>query len=96
MTEITLRSKHFNSLKRIVEDALSERLRELEAGINRTQERLESFENQYQMKTTDFLKQFENNQLQHSLDFDEWIGETWMLTTLMDDKKAIEEIEFVD
>ena len=96
MAEIKLRSKHLNSLKRVVEDALIERLRELDAGIKRTQERLNSFENKYQMQTQEFLRQFENNQLEHTLDFDEWMGEAWMLKNLLQDKKEIEEIEFVD
>ena len=96
MSEIKLRSKHLNSLKRVVEDALVARLRELEAGIQRTQERLIFFENKYQMQTQKFLRQFENNELQHTLDFDEWMGEAWMLRNLLQDKKEIEEIEFVD
>jgi hypothetical protein len=87
MAEIKLRSKHLNSLKRVVEDALVERLRELEAGIKRTQERIDFFENKYQMQTGEFLRQFENNELSHTLDFDEWMGEAWMLKTLLQDKK---------
>ena len=96
MAEIKLRSKHINSLKKVVEDALTERLRELEAGIKRTQERLNYFENKYKMQTAEFLRRFENNELQHTLDFDEWMGEAWMLETLLRNKEEIEEIEFVN
>ena len=54
------------------------------------------FENKYQMQTQEFLRRFENNELQHTLDFDEWMGEAWMLEALLQDKEEIEEIEFVD
>ncbi|MFM7713081.1 MAG: hypothetical protein ACKO7A_10255 [Microcystis sp.] len=82
MTEVKLRSKQLNSLKKIIEDALTERLREIQAGIKRTQERISLFETKYQMQTEEFLRQFENNELQHTLDFDEWMGEAWLLETL--------------
>lgn len=48
------------------------------------------------MQTQEFLRRLENNELQHTLDFDEWMGEAWMLEALLQDKEEIEEIEFVD
>ncbi len=45
MAEVKLSSKHLNSLKKFIEDALTERLRELQEGIKRTQERITFFEN---------------------------------------------------
>jgi cell division septum initiation protein DivIVA len=96
MSEIKLRSKHLNSLKKIVEDALAEKAREIENGIKRTQERITLFENKYQMPTEEFLRRFKNNELQHTLEFDEWMGEAWILGSLIQDKEGIEEIEFVD
>ncbi|MFM6058741.1 MAG: hypothetical protein ACKPBT_11290 [Microcystis aeruginosa] len=82
MAEVKLRSKQLNSLKKIIEDALTERLREIQEGIKRTQERISLFETKYQMQTEEFLRQFKNNELQHTLDFDEWMGEAWLLETL--------------
>jgi hypothetical protein len=96
MAEVKLKSKHLNSLKKFIEDALTERPQELQEGIKRTQERITLFENKYQMQTQEFLRRFENNELQHTLDFDEWMGEAWMLEALLQDKEEIEEIEFVD
>lgn len=43
MAEVKLSSKHLNSLKKFIEDALTERLRELQEGIKRTQERITFF-----------------------------------------------------
>jgi hypothetical protein len=45
MAEVKLSSKHLNSLKKFIEDALTERLQELQEGIKRTQERITFFEN---------------------------------------------------
>jgi len=61
MAEVKLKSKHLNSLKKFIEDALTERLQELQEGIKRTQERITFFENKYQMQTQEFLRRFENN-----------------------------------
>lgn len=39
---------------------------------------------------------FTSDQLQHSLDFDEWLGEAWMLEKLQQKQAILKEIEFVD
>lgn len=95
-TDLRLRSKHPDSLKQIIESALSERLSSIETGIKRTQERLKEFEHQYQLSTKDFIEKFNNDELSHSFDFDEWIGEYRMLTHLQNQKQMIEEVEFVN
>jgi deoxyribodipyrimidine photolyase-like uncharacterized protein len=96
LTELKLRSSDIDSLRQIIKTALSERLQSLEAGIKRTEERIKSFENQYQLSTEEFLTRFNNEELSHSLDFDEWIGEAKMLKHLQQKKTAIEEVEFVN
>jgi hypothetical protein len=96
MNELKLRSKHPDSLRQIIQSALQERLENIEAGIKRTEERLRHFENQYQLSTEEFITRFNNDELQHSFDFDEWIGESRMLAHLQDKKAAIEEVEFVN
>jgi len=96
MTELTLRSPDNISLKQIIESALSERLDNLEQGIKRTQERITEFETQYQLSTEEFLTKFNNDELNHSFDFDEWIGEAKMLEHLQQKKLVIEGVEFVN
>jgi hypothetical protein len=95
-TDLRLRSKHPDSLKQIIESALSERLSSIDAGIQQTQEHLKEFENQYQLSTQEFIDKFNNDELPHSFDFDEWIGEYRMLTHLQTQKTMIEEVEFVN
>lgn len=95
-TDLRLRSKHPDSLKQIIESALSERLSSIDTGIKRTQERLKQFENRYQLSTKEFIEKFNNDELSHRFDFDEWIGEYRMLTHLQTQKIMIEEVEFVN
>jgi hypothetical protein len=96
MTELTLRSPDNISLKQIIESVLSERLYNLELGIKSSQARIKEFETQYQLSTEEFLTKFNNNELNHSFDFDEWIGEAKMLEHLQKKKLIIEGVEFVN
>ncbi|MGK7892766.1 MAG: hypothetical protein AB4372_03730 [Xenococcus sp. (in: cyanobacteria)] len=96
MAELKLRSKDPDSLRRIIQSALSERLQSVIEGIKRTEERLQEFETKYQLSTEEFITRFNNDELSHSFDFDEWIGESRMLVHLQQTKEFIEEIDFVD
>jgi len=96
MAELKLRSKYADALRQIIESALSERLHSIEAGIKRTKERLQEFETKYNLLTEEFIRSFNNDELTHSFDFDEWIGESRMLAHLQDKKETIEEVKFVN
>ena len=98
MAELRIICEDSESVKRVFEDALVERLRSLENGIKRTQERINYFENKYEMGTEEFLSRFENDELQHRLDrsFDEWIGEAWMLKNLQEELNSLRGVEFVN
>ncbi len=90
MAELKLRSKYPDSLRQIIESALSERLHSIETGLKRRKERLQEFETKYQLLTAEFIRRFNNDELAHSLDFDEWIGESRMLAHLQETKETIE------
>ena len=96
MAELKLRSKDPDALRRIIQSALSERLQIVTAGIKKTEERLQEFETKYQLSTEEFITRFNNDEFSHSFDFDEWIGESRMLTHLQQTKESIEEIDFVN
>jgi hypothetical protein len=53
-------------------------------------------ETKYQLSTKEFINRFNNDELSHNFDFDEWIGECRMLTHLQQMKESIEEIDFVN
>ena len=96
MTELKLKSKYPEVIKPIIKSALAERLTDIQDGIKITETRIQAFEKKYQLSTEEFLQRFNNDELNHSFDFDEWIGKSRMLTHLYETQKAIEEFEFVN
>jgi len=96
MVELKIRCPDADSLRRLISERVTERLSFLEAGIGRTEERLQKFERKYQLSTEEFLGRFAHDEIQHSLDFDEWIGESRMLAHLLEQKSQIQGIEFVN
>jgi predicted DNA-binding protein YlxM (UPF0122 family) len=98
MAELKIICDYPDSLKQFIEEALSKRMASLEDGIRRTEERIKEFEGKYQMSTEEFLRRFENDELQHRLDmeFDEWVGESRMLKMLREKVDRLKGIEFVN
>ncbi|MFB2921297.1 hypothetical protein [Aerosakkonema funiforme] len=95
MAELKIICEYPETLKQLIEEALSERVASLKNGIQRTEERIKEFENKYQMPTEEFLRRYENDEIQETLEIDEWIGESWMLKRLQEDLDTFKEIEFV-
>ena len=87
MSELTLVSTHKRPLKPLVQAALENELRLLEAGIRRTEKRLSLFETKYRLSTTEFIRKYENDELEENLEFAEWVGEQRMLARLLEKKE---------
>ncbi|MFB2935677.1 hypothetical protein ACE1B6_10525 [Aerosakkonemataceae cyanobacterium BLCC-F154] len=98
MAELKIICEYPDSLKQFIEEALSKRIASLKDGIRRTEERINEFESKYQMSTEEFLRRFENDEIQHRLDmeFDEWVGECRMLKMLSEKLDRLKVIEFVN
>jgi hypothetical protein len=98
MAELKIICKHPDSLRDLVERTVASELRLLTDGIRRTEERIKEFETKYQLSTEEFLRRFENDEIQHSLDmeFDEWIGESRMLKSLLEEADTLRGIAFVN
>ena len=96
MGQITLISPDDTSIRSIVESALKARIHVLELSIRRTQTRLQKFEDTYGYHTPEFLEKFRQNELQHSFDFDDWIGESRMLTRMQEKLTRVQGIQIVD
>lgn len=94
MTDIKLVYKGKRQLKPLVEAALANQLRLLQAGIRQTEERLKKFENQFQMNTQDFISRYENDEIRETLDKGEWIGEARLLKRLQEKAETIRDIRF--
>lgn len=96
MAELTLISPRKRQLKPLVEAALHNELRLLEAGIRRTEQKLQGFETRYGLPSAEFVRRYEQDRLEETLEFAEWIGEYRLLERLREEADALREIRFAD
>jgi hypothetical protein len=96
MTELTLTSTYRRPLKPLVEAALANELRLLEAGIKRTEQRIKEFEIKYQVPTDKFIRGFEDDQFEETLESSEWVGEYRLLERLREKAAMLREIKFAN
>lgn len=92
MAELTLLCSRKRPLKALVEAALHNELRLLEAGIRRTQQKLQELEARYGVSTAEFRRRYENNEQEETLEFTEWIGESRLLERLQEKADTLREI----
>lgn len=93
MAELTLRSSRQGQLKPLVEAALHNELRLLEAGINRTRQKLQEFEARFGLSSAEFIRRYEQGTMEESLEFAEWIGEYRLLRRLQEKAETLREIQ---
>ena len=96
MAELTLISSSQRPLQPLVEGALQNELRLLEAGIQRGEQRLQEFEARHGLSTPDFVRRYENDALEETLEFAEWIGEYRLRERLLEKAAALRAIRFAD
>jgi len=96
MAELTLISTRQRQLKPLVQAAIQNELRLLEAGIRRAEQKLLEFEDRHQLSSPDFIERFERGDLEESLEFAEWIGEFRLLERLKEKADTLREIRFAD
>jgi len=95
MAELKLVSKH-EQLKPLVEAALFNELRLLEAGMRRTEEKLRGFEEKYHLVTKDFISRYENDEIKETLDVDEWVGEFRMWKRFKEKIETLKDVRFAN
>ena len=88
LQQVTIQTTDAKRLKPLLKSAIQSQLDDIEHGIQLTHARLEAFEKQYHMSTTEFLRRFTPDDLVETLDFIDWQGETKMLA-LLEEKKAV-------
>ncbi len=96
MPALTLTSSRHRPLRPLVEAALENELRLLRAGIQRTKDRLQVFEAEYDLSTQEFLQRYENDELPETLAFAEWVGEYRLLERMREKAETLQEIRFAD
>jgi len=96
MAELTLISSSQHPLQPLVEGALQNELRLLEAGIRRSAQRLQEFEVRYGLSSVDFIQRYENDELEETLEFAEWIGEYRLKERLLEKADILRAIRFTN
>ena len=88
--QITITTSADVALKPLLVAAIQNETRLLLHGLNRTRERLASFEQQYSMTSAEFERRFNARELSESLDFIEWTGEIKTLRLLEAQHQALQ------
>ena len=96
MAELTLVSPSPHPLQPLVEGALQNELRLLEAGIRRSSQRLQEFEIRYGLSTADFIQRYENDEREETLEFAERIGEYRLKERLLEKADILRAIRFAN
>lgn len=94
MAHLTLVSPQGRPLQPLVEAAIQNELRLLEAGLHRTEEKLHAFEIRFGMTTPEFVQRYEADELEETLEFIEWVGEYRLRERLLDKTNTLREIRF--
>jgi len=92
MAELTLRSSRQGQLKPLVEAAINNELRLLEAGMNRTRQRLKEFGIRFGLTSEEFIRRYGKGEMEESLEFAEWIGEYRLLERFQEKVETLREI----
>ena len=96
MAELTLISPRKRQLKPLVEAALRTELRLLEVGIRRTEQKVEEFETRHGLSSAEFIRRYEQGELEEALELAEWIGEYRLLQRLREKADTLQEIQFAN
>jgi len=91
LQQVTIQTSNAKRLKPLIKSAIQNQLHDIELGIQLTRARLETFETQYDMSTAEFLRRFKPGELEETLDFIEWQGETKMLALLEEKRDALKD-----
>lgn len=96
MAQLTLTSSGSHPLKPLVESAIQNELRMVEAGIQRTEQRLHDFEARFGMSSQDFLRRAEAGDVPETLDFAEWEGECRLIERLREKAVTLQNLHIAN
>jgi hypothetical protein len=95
MNQLTLTATTQRPLQPLIEAALNNELRMLEAAIQQTEKKIRGYEAAHGMSSAQFLQSYENDELPETLEYAEWIGECRLLGRLREKADAYRGITFV-
>ena len=94
MSDVRLVAKGERQLKPLVEAALANELRLIEAGMKQAIKAIQVFEKKYQMGSQEFVSRYENDEIQETMDLAEWIGEIRLMKKLQEKAETLREVQF--
>jgi hypothetical protein len=94
MGDIRLVTKGKRELRPLVEAALANELRLIEAGIRQGERRLKAFEEKHHASTRELVSRYERDERDESIEIAEWIGEYRLVERLREKAETIREIRF--
>lgn len=94
MNALTILSDTQHPIRPLLETAIENELRLLEAGLRKTRANLQALEKTYRLTTSEFLIKYEKDELEESVDFENWVGESRLLERLSDKIEALRGIRF--
>lgn len=93
LQQVTITTNRTVELKPLVESAIRSELRLLNLGLERTQRRIQAFEQQYGLDADEFERRLNAGDIQESLDFIEWEGEIKTYKLLKSQLLALQEAQ---
>lgn len=94
MTTLTLTSHTDYPLRPLVESAIANEVRLLEAALHQAEARLHTFEVEYGLTTAEFVARYADDQIEETLETIEWLGEYRMAESIHQKLDALREVEF--
>lgn len=95
-SSITITSRSVRPLRPLLEAAIQHEIDRMNIGIRRTEQRIQEFEQQYGIASSELLRRHQHNEVTETLDTIDWIGELRMLERLREKATALQELHFAD
>lgn len=92
MNQLTLKSAHNYPIANLVGPLLEQEARRVKRGIEITRKNIGEFEAKFGTESSEFMRKYENDDWEESLDSLEWLGELRMLEHLTSTLSVLEDI----
>ena len=76
--------------------AQNHKLHMLDDAENRSKKKLRAFEKKHRMSTEEFMRRYEQDGIQETLEFAEWVGESRLLARLKEKADMLREVHFAN
>ena len=93
LQQVTIETPNAKRLKPLIRSVIENAVYDVESGVKKTRAKLEAFEKQYNLSTVEFERRFKPGDLEETLDFIDWQGETKMLALLEEKKTTFKEAQ---